>query len=386
MRPTDPPMNLSRAGLDLARNLSVNVLRGLRDVVSHSVEQASDRRPTVAWLDQFIGEIEKAGRKTVEGLNAALDATTDALTKARQSVDMADETIRKALFENVAVSSIAGASFAGITISEIRPSFRRNGRDVGIDEALEGSTDKALLLCVPGLFCDEGMWSGLHSVFEKMGYHPLYVRFNPGAHISDNGQALLEMITEITTRTANKVNVVTYSQGGLILRSALYLMSDRSRMGRLLLISSPDGGSYIEKIGFWVNAAADAIPLFPARLFGQIGNERSDAMKDLSHGLIREEDWKNDPHPERYGRHYYFGELDGLDAYQAYGLITEDAKHPASVLGDGVVERPSLERLQSVYKAMPATETGRVHCFTGLSHYSIIGSEQIRALIERLFA
>ena len=366
-----------------------------------TTDSITDHNPsTTSWMIRSIESFQKTivavsasiettitttAQKTQEGVSVGLNSVTDLLSKTEQAFHFTELQVRRLLFENVAVSSIAGSSFAGIKISTLKPSFRKDGSDVSAVEALAGSSDKRLLLLVPGLFCDEGMWSKLLPTFDELGYFPLFLRFNPGAHISDNGKALVSMISDIQKLTERPIDIITYSQGGLILRSALYTMNDTSKLGRLLLVSSPDGGSYIEKIGFWANSLMDMIPLGVMNFIGKIGNERSDAMKDLSHGIIREEDWQNDAHPDRYGKNYYFGELDSMDAFQVYSLITESKDNIASLLGDGVVERQSLEKLKEVYQKLPKTNIDRSSCLTGLSHYNIIGSEDLYNHIRNVF-
>ena len=156
------------------------------------------------------------------------------------------------------------------------------------------------------------------------------------------------------------------------------------RIHRALIIASPDGGSYIEKIGYWLAAGFNLIPGLAGPLLSMIGNQRSEAMKDLSHGVIRPSDRENLPHPQRYIREKYFGELDDIDAWQLYGVLSESDEEEQSWIGDGVIERPSLMLLSN--RVFRAKGPDRVHCVHGKSHFDIHMSEESHALVRKVFS
>lgn len=116
---------------------------------------------------------------------------------ALDALDSADMVVKRTLFENIPVSSIVGESFAGlVTTSDIRASFRLNGKDVEYQEIImdwKNSKLPHLILCIPGLFCDEGLWNAkgevpLSDTMKECGYYPVYLRFNPGVHLSTNAK------------------------------------------------------------------------------------------------------------------------------------------------------------------------------------------------------
>lgn len=401
------PIDAGQATVNIAAGITNGALTGVQSFLNSSfqwsIQQLKQLQapPAVAELiEQSISKLEQTAKQTESTLNQAIDSTSNAMQVSRQALDTAFQAIQSSIFENVAVSSIVGESFADvITTSEIRPSFRLNGKDVSIEKVADQSSENTdLLLCVPGLFCDETMWHRFWAD-SNLKLQFLYARFNPGAHISDNGKALLLMIEQIADcpKFKNcKLNIITYSQGGLILRSALYQLAQKgeghnqllAKLGKTILISSPDGGSYIEKVGFWLGMAAESMPIWAVQLIGKIGNQRSDAMKDLSHGLIREEDWQNIDHPDRYGKQLYFGELDNVDAYQIYSIIANDDSSFSSWIGDGVVEKSSLTKLSNVFQSKQAAANGlsRSTVLNNLSHYSILESDQLKQSVNKILS
>lgn len=414
-KPTEPSLSLSKLAVQFAKDSSLGVLSGIQSALVGSFEWSAKSLSDISEAPAVKGtgfaeflrnagkSLKDAGDKSDEGMSKAVEATAKAMHVALKALDEADSVVKEKLFENIAVSSVVGDSFAGlVTTSEIQASFRSEGKDVGVEKVLEDwkrSNRKKIMICVPGLFCDESLWTkngepSLAKTMEEEGYFPVFLRFNPGLHISDNGKkllALLKSFLEHPDVRDLKADYISYSQGGLILRSAFYLAKQEApefskRIGKVLFISSPDGGSYIEKAGFWLGLGAEAFPVFPVQLIGFIGNQRSDAMKDLSHGIIREEDWKNGSHLGRYAKDVYFGELDEIDAYQIYSLVSEkDGGNWSSWIGDGIIERPSLTILSEEVFRRKSDPESRVRCLTGLSHYQILPAAELREFFLKTF-
>ena len=404
-------MDLSKFLVRFARDTSHNTLEGVRGMLVNSLAWSAEQlggMSAVPLIEQTglartlrnsSEQLRTASGKTDEALTGALVATGDAMARALEALDVTDSVVHRSLFENIQVASIVGESFAGIELSKITPSFRLKGQDVSAADVVadqKASGLKRTVLCVPGLFCDETLWEStgeppLADIMRGLGYYPLFVRFNPGAHISTNGAALLRLMGDylkLYTPKAGGLRALTYSQGGLILRSALY--QDRQEANLLgpqvhsaVFVNSPDGGSYIEKLGFWLGLGLELFPIAPVRLLGFIGNQRSDAMKDLSHGIIREEDWTNADHVGRYKSELYFGELEGIELYQVYSLVSKQVDPWASWIGDGIVEKPSLTYLSDrVFRKQSRPET-RVTCLYEKSHFQVLAAPETAEVMRR---
>ena len=126
-----------------------------------------------------------------------------------------------------------------------------------------------------------------------------------------------------------------------------------------------------------------ASPFFILKLIGFIGNLRSDAIKDLSHGIIREEDWKLGSQIFRYRTEHYFGELDDIDAYEAYSLAGESDNLFQSFFGDGIIEKWSIESLtEKVFQKKTNPET-RTLKLLGRTHFQILNAPELIPFIEK---
>ncbi|HPG30809.1 MAG TPA: hypothetical protein PLQ81_08500, partial [bacterium] len=108
---------------------------------------------------------------------------------------------------------------------------------------------------------------GLSDYIEQWGSYSAYVRFNHGLHISENGRLLLELLRELRSQLPNvKLHFLSYSIGCLITRSMMFQAKESSEgslkgLGKIVNIASPDMGSYLEKLGFWVGFLMEKTPI-----------------------------------------------------------------------------------------------------------------------------
>ncbi|MCB9653941.1 MAG: alpha/beta hydrolase [Deltaproteobacteria bacterium] len=402
-----------RSTLDFGEKKVTSVMEQARAVTAGSLSWTADRidevvqrqvtERLVVGLRSSSDAIRRANIASASGLSEAVRATTSAFRLALNALDDADEYTRQSVLENVHVGSIVGTSFAGVKLSDIRASFRLEGHDVSPVEVAASYASSGLrraVVCVPGMLSDETLWTNsdgavsLDRVLQDEGVFLARVRINPGVHISENGAALRTLIESFLdcpqVRGETKVDVMTYSLGGLVFRSALdqAKMDETSlgaRLGRAVLISSPDGGSYLEKLGFWLGNGLEDTYLPVLHLLGLIGNQRSDAIRDLSHGVIRESEWKQPTnHLRRYSAPRYFGELDDVDAFQVYSLLRAGDEPWNAWIGDGIVEKPSLTLLSDVYRGKSEPEH-RVHEIRGKSHFQVLHAEETCHVLSRIF-
>lgn len=415
------PFRLADWVLQGTGKLSTDTLNGLKTFLHQSMDWSGDQleklsdQPVIRESDvgralyQASRGMKEGAASTSEALSVASRATRYAFDVARKSVADSDRSVEQILFENVAVASVAGASFGGVQISKIEPSFRLNGNNATVQELAEdykkqdpATVKKGPLLMIPGLFCDEGLWNDSGSpipyleLVRELGFYPITFRFNPGNPIPENGKALFRMLNEFFAHAdfyECRPSALCYSQGGLILRSAIYLSmqpgaptDDFSNwLKHVIFIACPDGGSYIEKLGFWIGLGLSRVPLPVVSILGAIGNERSDAMKDLSHGIIREED-RAVNHPDRYGLNTYHGELEKIMGTQIYSSISSQSEVWGSWFGDGVVEDSSLRLLSDSVFRKKSNPEDRVHHLEGLSHFQIMNAPETQKIVKRILA
>lgn len=414
---------ISNETVKMSEKVANGALEFAREVSYGSLKLTEFGLNTLSYSFFFIESWNKGLKTAAENVQYSASVTKDAMDISITNTDKAFDTAFDSLFlarnfahdmvyDNRVISSILGSSHDNrYGFTKIKMSFREKGKDISVIEAYnqyKASHQKKIILYVPGLFCDETVWMdciktideseivspGIATRFQKKGFFPLHIRFNHGLHVSENGKQLLRLLDEFFALDPNiSLEVITYSQGGLVFRSMLYYANLQkkewlNRFRKVIFISSPDGGSYLEKVGFWFGFLLEQSPDLFLKLIGIIGNFRSDGIKDLSHGILREEDWKNAWHLHlfRYTIQHYFGELDDIDAYQFYCVLGDESNKVQMWFGDGIVERDSLTYLTERVFLKKSTPEMRSHKIPDSNHFTIIESNELFEKMDEILS
>lgn len=127
------------------------------------------------------------------------------------------------------------------------------------------------------------------------GFTPVYLRYNTGLHISDNGKALGDLLSRLQTLwpvLVEEIALVGHSMGGLVVRSACHYGAEQQHgwpdaVRHVVCLGSPHLGADLEK---GVNAASWALARLPeTRGVSAFLNARSAGVKDLRYGACL--DW-----------------------------------------------------------------------------------------------
>jgi pimeloyl-ACP methyl ester carboxylesterase len=271
----------------------------------------------------------------------------------------------------------------------------RNGHDVELRqeplaEAFPRVTPR-IAVFLHGLGEDEHVWkarAGRHGgatygsrLRADLGYTPVYVRYNTGLHVSENGRrlaALLDGLVGAWPVTAEELVLIGHSMGGLVARSACHEArgSERAWLGALrhvVLLGSPHLGAPLEKlvnVGSWALAiAAESRPL------AGILNARSAGIKDLRFGFVCEDDWRgHEPDALLRNTRVELPELDGAAHHYVSATLTQRHDHPVgAAVGDALVRHPSA----SGRGIASARATAR-H-FGGLDHFDLLNHPEVYA-------
>jgi pimeloyl-ACP methyl ester carboxylesterase len=189
----------------------------------------------------------------------------------------------------------------------VQMTVRRGGEATDLNRdavqaAFPGATAR-LAVFLHGLCETEGAWSlgadrhvpyGPRLRVER-GYTPVYIRYNSGRHISDNGGELAQLLDELTAVwpvEPAEIALIGHSMGGLVARSACHQGAGRpwvAKVRHVFMLSCPHLGAPLERAA---HAASAALALLPeTRSLASALNVRSSGVKDLRHGYLLEEDW-----------------------------------------------------------------------------------------------
>ena len=225
---------------------------------------------------------------------------------------------------------------------------------------------------------------------ELDGAHILYVDYNTGRRISDNGISLAKVLEALidTHPDITQLDLVGHSMGGLVLRSALFYANLQGahwsqRVGNLIALGSPHHGASLERIGYYIHDLWARLPF--AGSFARLGDLRSAGIIDLRYGSIREADWQSldgrDVLPQAF---LHPAQLPSdIHSYFVAGTLM-DAHYEArasTFLGDGLVTVASaLGEAGDDEHVLYVPESHKA-VFYGVSHYNLLYNERIHQQI-----
>jgi pimeloyl-ACP methyl ester carboxylesterase len=143
-------------------------------------------------------------------------------------------------------------------------------------------------------------------LYRDLGYTPIWVRYNSGLHISDNGARLAALLDQLVLAWPVPVQdlvLVGHSMGGLVARSALHQAGDGTLAGQrrwpglvrdTITLGSPHLGAPLEQGANVLTALLNLVG--ETRPFATVLAARSVGIKDLRYGNLVEVDWSgHDP-------------------------------------------------------------------------------------------
>ena len=212
---------------------------------------------------------------------------------------------------------------------------------------------------------------------DRLGYTPLYLRYNTGLHIWENGKNLAEILETLLENWPHPVNelvIIGHSMGGLLARSTCFhgeLQGHKwmRQLGKLVSIGTPHHGAPLERGGNWVNYALGISPY--SEPLTRIGKKRSSGISDLRHGSVTERQAYVAPLPNHVACYAVAATLGKKPGRTGKGLIGDGLVPVDSALGQSLNPDQCL--------AFPkdhqwlALETG---------HLQLLGSDKVYNLIE----
>jgi pimeloyl-ACP methyl ester carboxylesterase len=226
----------------------------------------------------------------------------------------------------------------------IEMSLRARGRAVDVTdpgasyrEADGHVPTSKLLVLVHGLCLNELHWRRAGhdhgaALADEFGYSPLYVRYNSGLHIRDNGRALAALLESLVRNwpvAVQELCIIGHSMGGLVARSACWWADEHghdwlSRLGKLVFLGTPHQGAPLERGGNGLDFILDLSP-YSAPLT-RLGKTRSAGIQDLRYGAITADGLQSVPLPA------------GVACYAAAATLGKRRSLLADrLIGDGLV-------------------------------------------------
>ena len=233
---------------------------------------------------------------------------------------------------------------------------------------------------------------------QDLGLTPVFLRYNTGLHVSDNGRALDDLLGRLVAAWPEEVQdvvLIGHSMGGLVARSALHQAGGGTPEAHgwtefvrdTITLGTPHLGAPLERGVHRLVAVLARVP--ETRPLAALLALRSVGIKDLRRGTLVEADWSGrDLDAPGVADHTHVPLSDGARHFVVLATLTRNPEaRTAELLGDLLVPPRSAlgdtggdDRL--------AFPPDRVHRIGGLNHFDLLNHplvyEQIhRWLVER---
>src|SRR5271166_3484936 len=280
-------------------------------------------------------------------------------------------------------------------------SARIHGERIGLDEsslreAFPQATSR-LVVFIHGLTGDEFCWSWGENpatnpdaadpygsrLASDLGYTPVYLRYNSGLHISENGRtvaALLQELVEAWPVEVQQIAVVGHSMGGLVVRSAAHQAyeQDQAWVGhvrQIVSLGTPHMGAPLERGAHRAALALDKLP--ETRMLGSFLKKRSAGIRDLRYGSLVDEDWRGrDPEALQAVACQEVPLLPRATHYFVSATVTRNPSHPLGrLLGDILVLKPSATGQGRTRRIAFREEHG--HHIGGTHHLALLNHPEV---------
>lgn len=129
---------------------------------------------------------------------------------------------------------------------------------------------------------------------KALGYVPVYLRYNSGLHVSENGRRFSALL-ETWAGSVDEVVLLAHSMGGLVSRAACHTAEEaghgwRKKLSALITLGTPHHGAPLERGGNWVDVLL-GVSRYSAPLV-KLGQLRSAGVTDLRYGNVVDAHWE----------------------------------------------------------------------------------------------
>jgi pimeloyl-ACP methyl ester carboxylesterase len=302
--------------MDKPKRQTIAYLKGLTKLVIQATKGTTDlvetMHSTIERAHLPLGESRAATTSGITGLvyksiRGGTQLVGTSLDYAMQTVIplLNDELIpsrKKDVFLSI-INGVYGDRLL-LTENELALGMQFFHQNQAIDSQLSSnlkSPSTKIMLFIHGLCMSHHCWeSGGENLSSKMaetlGYTPVYLDYNTGRCIADNGLELaiqLEKLVDIWPVNVSNITIVGHSMGGLVARSASYYGEKNNcrwlHINKTLVsIGTPHAGAPLEKVA---SALENLMQLSPYAIpFVRLTKIRSQGIENLRYGEITTSD------------------------------------------------------------------------------------------------
>jgi pimeloyl-ACP methyl ester carboxylesterase len=344
----DPTVKANSRTQGMGR-LTIDAVLAITDIVESMHKRISPISPLLPATEKEqlwgIGGLVYRNIRNVTGLvGKSIDAPLAAISKALAS--QPDSISTQALL--AALNGVLGDYLVLRDNPLAIPiHFRREGiilNDKQLSEVINQSNGK-LLIMVHGLCMNDLQWRREGhdhgaELAKESGMEVIYLHYNTGRHISDNGKQFAELLESLVSLTDKKleINILAHSMGGLVSRSAFHVAENSGHkwpelLKKLVFLGTPHHGAPLEKAGNWIDLILGVHPYTVP--LARLVRVRSSGITDLRYGNVQELDWYTIDRFEFSGDQRLHLPLPNM--VQCFAVATSAKESTNYPLGDGLV-------------------------------------------------
>jgi len=222
----------------------------------------------------------------------------------------------------------------------------------------------------------------------ELDYTSIFVRYNSGRHISENGRLLaaeIERLVENYPVEVDEIVLIGHSMGGLVVRSACHYGQGEAlawidALRHVFCLGAPHQGAPLARLGQVAAVVLDAIDHPGTRIPGRLLKGRSAGIKDLRQGLLVDEDWLGrDPDALHEEATREIPPLAHVNHHFVSATVTEDREHPLGwLVGDLLVRVSSAEGPHMSSRVFPIA----TRHYGGVLHHQVQNHPAVYRLIR----
>jgi alpha-beta hydrolase superfamily lysophospholipase len=387
---------LSRLAVDATLGIT-DLVEAMHQTIAASATAGLSGGRRAGRTAGITGFVYRSVRGTTRLVGAGLDAAFSGVSRA--PAGMAPNARREALL--AALNGVFGDHLAdsGNPLA-ITMALRRDGHALTLERAalesgLPEATDRVLLL-VHGLCMNDLQWRHAghdhgQALAQALGLTPLYLHYNSGRHVSQNGAALSDLLDTLAAQwpvPLREIVVVAHSMGGLVARSAVHQAAHSARpwaalVKKWVFLGTPHHGAPLERGGRLVDTALGFSRY--AAPFARLGKARSAGITDLRYGNLQDADWQGrDRHAQHRDDRQPTPLPKGVATFLVAATQSAHSSPPhAALRGDGLV--PVASALGEHARAKRALKVPATQQFIlpSANHWDLLGSPEVMAQMTR---
>lgn len=306
-----------------------------------------------------------------------------------------------------ALNAIAGDQFGADDLAAlaIPMAVRDNGRDVSLTAHQVADTfphaTPRVAVFVHGLGETEHSWQRRDAESEpygprlqaEFGYTPIYIRYNTGRHVSENGHDLARLLDDLMAAwpvQLDELLLAGHSMGGLVIRSACHYGGQGpaawvDRVQHVFYLGSPHLGAPLARAAGFAGWALGRVA--ETRPFVTMVNGSSPGIKDLRHGYLVADDWATCDQDSCVRSHRRdIPLLPGANHCTISATVTADPGHPlGAMVGDLLVQPASAHGRHGARQHIPFP-LGSRRGLGGMHHFDLLNHPAVWAAIRDLLS